>query len=745
MRERHLCCICCLLLLWFAFSGVFRGETQNTSVSPAPEGADLSVSGTVYRQEFKQESQRIYLKDISIESQAADSSQKTSEYENRMIVYLKRAQEVKIGNRVRVSGVCTYPKEQRNPGGFDAKAYYADMGVEILLRRAEILQRDTGIYPVRNAISEFRRYARGLLEDAGEDTDAGVLSAMLLGDKGILDEKIKDLYADTGILHLLAISGLHVSMTGMALFGALRRLRVSFTGSAAICGVVMAAYACMTGYPVSAVRAVLMFGIFLLSQVTGRTADPATSLAVSAAAILLCRARALHQAGFLLSFGAVGGILFAQTFRSRLLKGTTLGMSMGVQIMTLPVTAYFYYQFPLYNVLLNICVLPLMPFVLGFGMAGIAGAALNRELGSFVLAPAHYLLKGIAFACGKLRLLPFAGIVTGQPQPVKIAAYYAVLFSAMFFCKKFENGRKNHEFFMKTEKMDLIKCGIAFILLTGVFFAGEPHAFSMTFLDVGQGDGCCIRNRDHSVWMIDGGSSSESKLAENCVEPFLKSSGIARVDYWLISHYDKDHVSALLEMLEGYERGLDGRNAAGITVGTLLLPDAGEENEIAEQLLSLAKKQEIPVRFVGKGDIINAGDMTVRILAPQRGSAYENGNASSVVAEVSVGSFKALFTGDVEGTGEKALLQEGSLGDVDVLKAAHHGSKNSTPELFLEMTKPEIAVISCGENNSYGHPHAQLLKRLDESGSLAARTDLLGAITVKVTDDGYTVTGHLKP
>lgn len=349
MRERHLCCICCLLLLWFAFSGVFRGETQNTSVSPAPEGADLSVSGTVYRQEFKQESQRIYLKDISIESQAADSSQKTSEYENRMIVYLKRAQEVKIGNRVRVSGVCTYPKEQRNPGGFDAKAYYADMGVEILLRRAEILQRDTGIYPVRNAISEFRRYARGLLEDAGEDTDAGVLSAMLLGDKGILDEKIKDLYADTGILHLLAISGLHVSMTGMALFGALRRLRVSFTGSAAICGVVMAAYACMTGYPVSAVRAVLMFGIFLLSQVTGRTADPATSLAVSAAAILLCRARALHQAGFLLSFGAVGGILFAQTFRSRLLKGTTLGMSMGVQIMTLPVTAYFYYQFPLYN------------------------------------------------------------------------------------------------------------------------------------------------------------------------------------------------------------------------------------------------------------------------------------------------------------------------------------------------------------------------------------------------------------
>lgn len=745
MHKRHLCCICCLLLLWFALSGVFWGRTCVSCVSPAPEGADLTVSGTVYRQEFQQTSQRIYLKDISIESQAAGSSQKTSEYENRMIVYLKKAQEVDIGNRVRVFGVCTYPREQRNPGGFDAKSYYDDMDIGMLLRKAEILQRDRSVYPVRNAISDFRQYARGLLERAGEDTDAGVLSAMLLGDRGILDGEIRELYADTGILHLLAISGLHVSMTGMALFGALRRLRVPYAGAAGICAAVMAAYACMTGYPVSAVRAVLMFGMFLLAQVTGRTADPATSLAFSAAAILLGKAEALHQAGFLLSFGAVGGILFARNWRSRLLKKTTLGMSLAVQIMTLPMTAYFYYQFPLYNVLLNICVLPLMPFILGFGMAGIAGAACSRELGRFCLAPAHYLLKVVAIVCGKVRLLPFAGIVTGQPEPVKIAAYYAVLFSAMILCEKMEQKGKIRENFIKTQKIDLIKCGIAFILLAGVFFDRGPRTFSMTFLDVGQGDGCCIQNREHSVWMIDGGSSSENNLAQNCVEPFLKSRGIAQVDYWLISHYDKDHVSALLEVLEGYERGLGGRNAAGITVGGLLLPNAAEASEMKEQLLALAEKQEIPVRFVAKGDTIHAGEMTVRILSPQRESIYENSNAASVVAEVSVGTFRALFTGDVEGTGEAQLLQEGLLRDVDVLKAAHHGSKNSTPLLFLEQTKPELTVISCGEGNSYGHPHGELLARLAESNSRVARTDQQGAVTVGVSDGSYTVTGHLSP
>lgn len=742
MRERHLCCICCLLLLWFALSGVFRGETEKINISPAPEGAYLTISGTVYRQEFKQNSQRIYLKNISIESQAAGSSQETSEYKNRIIVYLKKAQEIAVGNRVRVSGVCTYPKEQRNPGGFDAEAYYADMDIGMFLRKAEILQRDQSIYPVRNAISGFRQFARGLLERAGEDTDAGVLSAMLLGDRGILDGEIKELYADTGILHLLAISGLHVSMTGMALFGALRRLRVPYAGAAGICAAVMAAYACMTGYPVSAVRAVLMFGIFLLAQVTGRTADPATSLAVSAAAILLGQNEALHQAGFLLSFGAVGGILFAKTWRSRPLKGTTLGMSLAVQIMTLPVTAYFYYQFPLYNVLLNICVLPLMPFILGFGMAGIAGAACSRELGRFLLAPAHYLLKGIEILCGRVRLLPFAGIVTGQPEPVKIAAYYAVLFSVMIFCERMEQKQKIRENFIKTRKLDLIKCGIAFILLAGVFFDREPRTFSVTFLDVGQGDGCCIQNGEHSVWMIDGGSSSENNIAQNCVEPFLKSKGIAQVDYWLISHYDKDHVSALLEVLEGYERGLDGRNAAGITVGTLLLPDTAV-TETGEQLLALAEKQNIPVRFVGKGDTVNAGEMTVRILSPQRECVYENSNAASVVAEVSFGSFRALFTGDVEGSGETQLLQEGLLRDVDVLKAAHHGSKNSTPMLFLEQVKPELTVISCGEDNSYGHPHGELFARLAESNSRAVRTDQQGAVTVEVSDGGYTVSGHL--
>lgn len=744
MRERRLCCICCLLLLWFALSGIYRGKTEETSVFPVPESEDLIVSGTVYRQEYKKTNQRIYLKDISISSQAAVSAQKTSEEKKRIIVYLREEQQVDIGNHVLVSGICFYPQEQRNPGGFDAKSYYADMETGMFLKKAVILQKDDRIYPVRNAVSRFRIAARQMLEKCGEDTDAGILSAMLLGDRGILDGGIKELYADAGILHLLAISGLHVSFTGMALFTALRKIRVSFAGSAIVSGTLMAAYTCMTGWPVSAVRAVLMFCLFLLSQVTGRSADPATSLSVSAVAILLGNSGSLRQAGFLLSFGATGGILLAGTWKGSFLKGTSPGSCLAIQVATLPLTAYFYYQFPLYSILLNLCVLPLMPYILGSGIAGMAAAVCSPAAGRLFLAPAHWLLKGIELLCGEIRFLPCAQVVTGQPEPVKIAAYYITLLSAWIFCEKIEKRRKNRVNYAKIRKIDLIKLAIAIILLAGIFFDGDRDSFSITFLDVGQGDGCCIRNEDHSVWMIDGGSSSERNLAENCIEPFLKFNGRDCVDYWLISHYDMDHVSALLETLEEYERGAGGRNLSGLTVGTILLPEIREVPDMAQKILWLAKKNEIAVRFVGKGDTVKEENMTVRILSPEKEEEYENSNEASMVAEVRYGTFLALFTGDVEGHGEKRLLGGGLLRDVDVLKAAHHGSKNSTPDEFLKKVKPEVTVISCGEKNTYGHPHKELLQRLAENKSRTVRTDRQGAVEITVSEEGYSVRGYIE-
>lgn len=745
MRGRYLCCICCLLLLWFALLELVRGGTRDADPPPVPEGLQIRVSGTVYRREFSKTNQRIYLKDISFSLQSAGSWPKLKNWDNnRVIAYLKEPCGTPLGSRVQVLGICAYPSVQKNPGCFDARDYYGSMGVGMFVRRAEVLSVDGGRWPIRSAIADLRDFCRERLERAGEDTDAGILSAMLLGDKGMLDGEIKDLYQNAGLIHLLAISGLHISITGMALYRLLRRAGLPFGACGVLAGSAMAAYACMTGYPVSAVRAVLMFLIFLLSQAAGRTYDPPTSLAVSGAVILLGNSRAVGQAGFLLSFGAVCGVLLSGVWKSRPLRESSLGVSLGVQLATVPLTAYFYYQLPLYAVLINLCILWTVPFILASGIAGMAAAACSVSSGKFLLAPAHYLLRAIEFVCQKAQRLPFSSIIVGKPQFSGILAYYVVWAAFLYLCQMSEKKREHFGFFGKMIKIDLIKLLFASILLVGVLSGRGGDGLTATFLDVGQGDGCCIQNENRTVWMIDGGSSSESALADYTLEPFLKSRGIGRVDYWMISHYDKDHVSGLLEILRGYERGMDGGNAAGITVGTILLPGVREPSELGDELLSLARACKIPVRGLLQGDRIEDGDMEVRILAPAKDGVYENSNAASVVAQVSYGGFDALFTGDVEGGGELSLVQSGLLEDVDVLKVAHHGSRNSTGAEFLRQTKPELCVISCGEENSYGHPHGELLMRLADCNSRVARTDLQGAVEVRATKDGYTAESFLR-
>lgn len=742
-----MCRICCLLLTWLVLFGVFWRGADTLPAPPAQEGENICVSGTVYRQEFTETSQRIYLKDISIHLTAEGSPPETIDWEKkRVIVYLKEYQEADIGNRVLVFGVCSYPQEQRNPGCFDARAYYHSMGVWMFLRRASILQKDSSVYFIRNAVSRFRGFCREQLVRAGEDADAGILSAMLLGDKGILDAEVKDLYQDAGIIHLLAISGLHISLTGMALYRLLRKTGLSFSLAGLLAGGVMSAYACMTGGAVSAVRAVMMFLLFLLSQATGRTYDLPTSLLASAAVIVAGKNNAVSQAGFLLSFGAVAGVLLAGTWESRHLRGTALGVSISVQFATLPAVAYFYYQIPLYAVVLNPGILWMMPFILGFGIAGMGAAALSVTAGKFLLAPAHYLLAAIELICRKVRMLPWATVVTGRPALWKIIAYYILLLAFLSLFQKSEKKLLNFDFLSKIQKIDLIKLPIASILLIGVLCPEPKNGLAMTFLDVGQGDGCCIENENRSVWMVDGGSSSETDLAAYTLEPFLKSRGIGAVDYWLISHFDQDHISGLLQILRSYEPGADLGNHAGITVREILLPCAGEGSEAELELRALAAELGIPVRNVGKGDLVTDGRMTVKLLSPARGASYENSNAASAVAQIRYRSFCALMTGDVEGAGEEALLEDGLLEDVDVLKAAHHGSMHSTPLEFLRRVAPEVTVISCKTGNSYGHPHAELLKRLEECESRVARTDLQGAVEVLVPENGagYTVTGYIK-
>ena len=244
--------------------------------------------------------------------------------------------------------------------------------------------------------------------------------------------------------------------------------------------------------------------------------------------------------------------------------------------------------------------------------------------------------------------------------------------------------------------------------------------------------------------LIDGGSSSKSSVGTYQILPYLKHEGIGRLDAVFLSHEDLDHCSGVPELMEDMEKG-------GIGIGALFLPDIGQAGEAAYgAIVPRAKSLNIPVTFLHGGQSLMFGEMSLACLGPEaegRAVASERINAHSMVLRLSYGDFSALFTGDVEGEGLEALKEvlrretergdaAGPLSDIDLLKVSHHGSRLATDEEFLALTRPEVALISCGRNNRYGHPHEETMELLTAAGAQIFVTANTGAITVDVLEDG---------
>ena len=243
-----------------------------------------------------------------------------------------------------------------------------------------------------------------------------------------------------------------------------------------------------------------------------------------------------------------------------------------------------------------------------------------------------------------------------------------------------------------------------------------------TVLDVGQGDGIFIRGPGVSCF-IDGGSSDVSQAGTYRIEPFLLANAAEVLDYAFVTQGDEDHINGIRELLEGQD--------LGIRIRTLVLPPEEYHEEKLTALAAAAKENGTRVVVMEAGEEIRSEGMRITCLGPESGSSAEPGNSASLVLGLSYGAFDMLLTGDVEGKGEESLIRSGRLKRYDVLKAAHHGSKDSGSEAFLEIVKPKVALISAGRDNRYGHPHQETLDRLGAAGCRVYSTQESGAVTVR--------------
>lgn len=532
------------------------------------------------------------------------------------------------------------------------------------------------------------------------------------------------------------MTGLHLSFIGIGAYRIFRRMTGSYTAGGIAGILLLVLYVMMIGVTISAVRALVMFLFRVGADMTGRHYDPPTALAAAAAAVLLWRPLSLYDGGFWLSFGAVFAmIIVLPIFKGLPVQGFWASVSINLTI--LPVMLFYFFEFPPYSLLLNLFVIPLMSAMLFLGLLGSAAYAAGIPIAVFGLRICKVILW-LYEKCSEIGMgIPGARMIAGKPRLWQIAAYYILLAAALVFLRRLRRKEIKKASGMETAGririMPLLALAAGIFILT--FRFGEEGRLSVTILDVGQGDGIFIQGPAGGTYLIDGGSSDIKKVGQYRIEPFLKSRGVGRLDYVLISHGDSDHMNGVADLIE--------RRKIGIEIGTLVLPMQEAWDESLCSLADMARQAGIQVAEIGPGQGIQEKEAALSCIQPAKGDEIQPGNEASMVLALSSGEFDMLLSGDVEGKGEELLTERLTKTEQartwEVLKVAHHGSRNSTSERFLQSVQPAFAIISAGEQNRYGHPHQETLVRLKERGIKIYSTQDKGAVMIEVKDGKMTI------
>ena len=817
-------------------------------------------------------------------------------------------ESLKIGQQIILEGTFSHFATATNPGEFDVQRYYAAKGIGGRVRQSQILAVGEKYSFLREKLYGFRQVLHDRLAEVFPAKEASVMQTLLLGEKEELDAEVKALYQKNGIAHILSISGLHITLLGMGVYRLLKRLGLPVRAAAVGGAMLLLIYGVMVGMSVSASRAIGMYLLQMLGIFVGRTYDMLTGLGLMALLLVIQEPERLCDVSFLMSFGAVLGICiltpvlsgdgrerdadaelevkgisawpvwlrtvadilgdsayarnkYREGWRKVAYEGiqrmvsTVKGgfaASVGVILFTLPVQLWFFYEIPVYSVLLNLLVLPFMSVVVAGGILSlIPGLGLVGTVDCLILWWYEWI-------CGRFAQLPGAIWCVGRPEVWQIICYYVGILLLVFgreyveaWKRRGTYGEKNvpgdRQHFARTlwclitrgadesirnRKKDCngemiqhsdrrfgicstgvqnalakFRCawqgamtymnrvphliavvmilGLLIGLLTGNFDCGSR----VTFLDVGQGDGIVVET-GQGAYLFDCGSTSRKNIGEYVLKPYLKSRGTRSLRGVFVSHPDEDHMNGVIELLEN---GADW----GIVVEQLFLPAIaeGKRTESFATLLAAAEVAEVPVSYIKCGDEIRDSQLRLLCLHPEEnttladanaysecfyvevfakkmkqeaiddrkandasgGSAIEGsgengsfaGNSERKDFRVNDGKINILLTGDVEGEGERQLMQElqEQRGQrafrVDILKVAHHGSGYSTGTEFLAAASPATAIISCGRNNSYGHPHAETLQRLEDARVPWYGTMDYGALTVTVDSHGNRLRGYL--
>lgn len=712
----------------------------------------IIVQGKIYKIENTAFGTNIYLKGVEVENGEKSVSVK------RIFVNTEKIPNVKIGNIIKVRGKLRQFEEAANKGNFDSRKYYLSLGFygKIEAGTIEIINSDYS--GIRQGLYELRMEIIERLEKLCSDNNGifsiinnknGIIGAIILGDKTDLDSDIKELYSVSGIAHILAISGLHISFIGMAIYRLLRR-RFRFLFSATVSIPVVLSFGILSGFGISTIRAIIMFILKIIGEVLGRKYDAITAISLAGLVLLVQNPFVVCNSGFQMSFGAIIAIVLILPIVEEILNRDNkiikvLSANFTISLVMNPILAWNYYELPTFSFLLNIVVVPLMSVVIVSSIVGIFCSCIMFGFGKVVIFPGCGILELYTFLCNIINKSSVASIVVGQPKVTIIIVYYAILLVVLFGLKnirtKYTRAEKERNIIKKETGLVMEKkakkerrikgqnvklrlaCIVGFLLLNCLIYYIPNPGFYITFINVGQGDGILIHGDNGTKVMVDGGSTSEKQVAKNCIVPYLKAEGIGTIDYSIITHTDKDHISGILEILEN-------NNSNRIGIKNLVMPDINMKDDTYNELIEKAKLKKINVLYIKKGDTLSLGKTKIKCIYPETTTTASDKNDYCTVLSVKNKTSKILLTGDISKEIEEKIKDDIEE-NYTVLKVAHHGSNYSSSEKFLKKVNPKYSIISVGKNNSYGHPGNETMERLRKQGGVIYRTDEKGGITIR--------------
>lgn len=649
-------------------------------------------------------------------------------------IYHNNFIEGEVGDTMSGIGYFRFFDGPRNPGEFDYMTFFNRKSIygKIILNRNSTIKIDTSQnISVIKIVESIQEKIKSIFDEYLDKSTSALMAGLILGDKSNIDPEVKLSFANAGVIHILAVSGLHVGYVLLVLMICTSFFPIPWGWNRLPIILGLLFYLFITGFRPSVVRATLMAIFYVISVIFNRKANLWNIIAAVGFIILCVQPFYLQDIGFQLSFIAVISIVVFLNVSKKILpekmqlvqmKGTgikfILGLflvSLGAQIGTLPLTAVYFGKIPILSVFTNIIIVPLVGILvaLGFLILMVSGMPLIAVQFSNSLWFIAELIKIITEFVSSLR---FATISIPQLDWMDIILYLFML-GIMYA-------------FVYTKRWGILLIGIMSVVSFYTWqWAIHPHKMDIIFLDVGQGDAAIIRFPNQKTMLVDAGKRFKSKdYGKKVILPVSRYLGIKKFNWVVMSHPHNDHIGGVISVMNEMK------------VDTLFDTYGDYDSWTYKTILGIAEDKDIFYKRVNRGDIFYPDNkLSILIFAPDSAFATSESNVNnrSIVFKLQYDSVSVLFTGDLEMEGENKLVQFGDKLSADILKIGHHGSITSSTVSFLRTVEPNLAVISVGWKNKFKHPSPIVIKRLEDLNISYHRNDLDRALWLEIDGKKY--------